>query len=146
MDEILLWAKANVLWAIVVVIFILVKWGKPAYQMLAHFLSASKQVHETDALLLSNYEKKTGLLSGELAREQSSAGMALKEVARHKAKILEIVEELDIRKDVNKRERIARLIYLKHLRALKADIEAIEREIKSETERIVFLNGNDTYQ
>lgn len=114
---------------------------KSIWALIKHVFSVSKVIHETDAQLIEGYERQTRLITGQREQETRAKEDAIRGAARQQVRILDLVEQLELKEDVNKRDRIARIIYLRHLRSCGDDIDEIEREIKCEVERRVISDG-----
>lgn len=129
------WLLDHLGWAVVVALFLVWKLYKPAWGLFKHTASAAKTIHETDKLLAAGYKEQSDL-------DRSVKETALRSVASLKVKIVEMADDIDLREEVNRRDRMARLIYLRHLKASGADIIAIEKEIRAELERTLFEDAS----
>lgn len=129
------WLLDNLGLAILVALALIWKLYKPVWGLFKHTASAAKTIHETDKLLAAGYKEQSDL-------DRSSKDTALRSVAQLKVKIVEMADDIELREEVNRRDRMARRIYLKHLKGSGADIIAIEKEIRTELERTLFEDAS----
>lgn len=122
------WLQDHAGYAIVAALLIIWKGAKPVYSVVTGYFAARSEIHATDALLSTGYERRAVLADAQRDK-------ALKENARLIQKVSERDGEIEVLKYINKQDRLTRSIYLKHLRANNADIAAIEREVRADAER-----------
>lgn len=101
-----------------------------AMKVWSWYRDAQKKIKQTDIDLLDRCEKK-------LANAVADLQAANVEIQDRKARALELKRENDMRDDLNRQDRIAKGIYLKHIRELGGDVVMVESEVSEAVRKVI---------